>query len=172
MAMRPDTPERESQHRDAPPEHVRIPGTEALRQEAGARWVEISDRVLARALTASRRGLTVRAQTSDGPFWLSEHVLVSFLRDAVDGTVPRSALAQVTLELRGRDELGGVVIQLIAQYGTPLLGLADQIRARALACLDDVLGPARAPRVVTTLHVHFVDVVPDDPQLAHRPPLT
>ena len=171
MAMTQDTPERAS-HTDAPSEHVQIPGTEALRQAADARWVEISDRVLTRALTAGRRGLTVRAQTSGGPYWLSEHVLVSLLRDAVDGTVPRSALAHVTLELRGRDELGGVVIQLIAQYGTPLLGLADQIRALALACLDGVLGPALAPRVVTTLHVHFVDVVPDDPQLAPRPLLT
>ncbi len=56
-----------------------------------------------------------------------------------------------------------MIIQLIAPYGTPLLPIADEVRARAIQCLHEVLGPSAAPVTVTHLHIHFCDVVETTP---------
>lgn len=164
MAMTPD----DARHGEPLPSGPPIPqvleaAAADLRRRLDERWVEISDRVVARALTASRRSYPVRAQAASGPVQVSEQVLVSYLREAIDRTVPGSALAHVALEIRGRDELVGVLIQLVGQYGIPLLPVADRVRELAVECLDGLLGPVRTPVTVSTLHVHFAGVVVGDP---------
>jgi len=135
----------------------------ALRAQADQRWVEISDRVIAKAITATRRSHPIHAQASSGPIQISEQALISYLRAAINATVPGTALAHISLQARGRDELAGVTIQLIAPYGTPLLPIADDIRTRAIQCLLEVLGPSATPVTVTHLHIHFCDVDETNP---------
>jgi len=135
----------------------------ALRAQADQRWVEISDRVLAKAMTATRRSHPIRAQASSGAIQISEQALISYLRAAIEATVPGTTLAHISLQVRGRDELSGVIIQLIAQYGTPLLPIADEVRTRAIQCLHQILGPSATPVTVTHLHIHFCDVSETNP---------
>jgi len=159
MEMTPDTPRREPPTGDPPePTALRLAAA-ALRRHTDERWVEVSDRVVARAMTVTRRSMPIRAQADSGPIQVSEQVLISYLRAAIDGTVPGSAVAHVTLQVRGRDELSGVTVQLIAQYGVPLLPIADEVRLRAIECLEGVLGPTPTPVTVIPLHVHFCDVI-------------
>jgi len=148
----------------SPPEPAALKtASAALRAHADQRWVEISDRVLAKAMTATRRSHPIRAHASSGAIQISEQALISYLRAAIDATVPGTALAHISLQVTGRDELSGVIIQLIAPYGTPLLTIADDIRTRAIQCLLEVLGPSATPVTVTHLHIHFCDVVETNP---------
>jgi len=140
-----------------------------LSRQADARWVEISDRVLAKALGATRRSHPVRAQASSGPVQISEQVVITHLRDALDGAVPGSALSHVRIDIEGRDVLAGVAIQLIAQYGRPLLPIAAEIRALATTRLIELLGPVAPPVTVELLHVHFSDVTRQDPYSGEPP---
>ena len=60
---------------------------QSLREHVDPRWVEISDRVLTRALRATRASLAVQARAPSGPIHISEQVLVTYIRDAIS-TVP------------------------------------------------------------------------------------
>lgn len=168
MEVTPDSPRREPPSGDPPQTTVLGEAAAALRRHTENRWVEVSDRVVAKAMRATRRSYPIRAQASSGPIQISEQVLVSYLRAAIDGTVPGSALTHVTLEVKGRDELSGVIIQLIAEFGLPLLPVADEVRERAIECLQGLLGPTPTPVSVLPLHVHFTDVVTGPPD-AGRP---
>ncbi len=135
-----------------------------LRERVDERWVEISDRVLAKALAATRRSHPVRAHAPGGPIQVSEQVLIAHLRDAVDGRVAGSAVERIHVEIEDRDTFARVIIEVIAQYGEALLPIADQIHALAASELSTLLGPL-APQVsVRATHVHFSDVVRGDPQ--------
>lgn len=145
------------------PELLLRQATDSLRLQPHPRWVEISDRVLARALTATRRSRPVRAHAPDGPVHISEQVLISYLRDAIDGAVPGSALAQVNIDIEGKDRYRGLTVQLIAQFGVELLPIADHVRELARACLADLLGDTAPSVEVRAMHVHYCDVVRGDP---------
>lgn len=136
---------------------------ESLRSRRDPRWVEISDRVLSRALRATRRSYPIRATTPTGPVHVSEQVLVTYIRDAVQQHVPDAALLRIEIDVVGRDTLGGVTLALVARYGVELLPVADRIRDLTAATLREVLGPVDVPVTVETLHVHFCDVVDGDP---------
>lgn len=159
MEMTPDMPRREPFPGDPPQASALGLAAAALRRRADERWVEVSDRVVSRAMTVTRRSQPIRAQASSGPIQVSEQVVISYLRAAIDETVLGFALAHVTLQVSGRHELSAVVIQLIAQFGVPLLPVADEVRRLALRCLESVLGPTPTPVTVTSLHVHFSDVI-------------
>lgn len=135
----------------------------AARARRDPRWVEVSDRVLAKALQATRRSFPVRAMTPSGPVSVSEQVLVTYIRDAVQGQVPDAALLHVRIDLAGRDTLAGVTVSLIGRYGVELLPVADRVRDLTAARLRDLLGPVEVPVRVETMHVHFADVVDGDP---------
>lgn len=137
--------------------------TSNLRQRADPRWVEISDRVLATALSATRRSHPVRAQANGRSVYISEQVLVAYLREAIDGAVPGSALAHVTIEVHGRHTFAGLTVQLIAQFGVELLPVADQVRELARSCLVELLGDVTPVVDVRTMHVHYCDVVRGEP---------
>jgi len=157
VEMTPPAPRSEPLTGPAEPPALKA-ASAALRAHADQRWVEISDRVVAKAMTATRRSHPIRAQASSGAIQVSEQALICYLRAAIDGTVPGSALAHVNLQVAGGDELSEVTIQLIAQYGTPLLPIADEIRNRAIQCLHEVLGHSATPASATDLHIHFCDV--------------
>ncbi|MDQ6716003.1 MAG: hypothetical protein M3Z83_07830 [Actinomycetota bacterium] len=134
-----------------------------LRSRLDERWVEIADDVVTTSLTATRRSRPVRAQGTTGPVQISESVLVSYLRDAIDGAVPGSALAGVQLSLGEGHQLVGVLIKLVGQYGLDLIPIADAVRLLAVARLVDLLGPVDTPVTVQALHVHYSDVTKHDP---------
>lgn len=132
-----------------------------LRDRVDPRWVEISDRVLAKVLTATRRSLPIQAQATSGPVHVSEQVLITHLRDAVQDHVSGTHVRAINVHLRGRDTLESVTIQVAVDYGVVILPLADQVHRLASERLDAVLGPAAPPVQVRVTHVHVSDVVGD-----------
>jgi len=70
--------------------------TQALRQHVDDRWVEMSDRVLSKALAATRRSLPVRAHDlgGGGALYVSEQVLTAYIRDAI-APMPAAAPTQI-----------------------------------------------------------------------------
>lgn len=129
-----------------------------LRERTDPRWVEISDRVLAKVLTATRRSLPVQAMAQSGPVHVSEQVLVSYLRDAVQDHVPGCHVRAINVHLVGRDTFESVTIQVVVRYGEEILPIADRVHQLAAARLDELLGPAAPSVQVRATHVHVSDV--------------
>lgn len=159
MEITAQTPHHEPPDGDPGDWPAQAAAVNGLRDLAQQRWVQISDRVIAGALSATRRSLTIRAEAASGPVQVSEQVLLTYLRDAITQAVPPETLAHITLQIEGRDTLSGVLIQLVAQYGVPLLPLADHVRELTASCVHDLLGPVDMPVTVSALHIHFRDVV-------------
>lgn len=130
---------------------------DALRAHADQRWVEISDRVLARALSVTRRSMPVRAASSGGPVNVSEQVLIASIRSALHDL---SGAAPVDIQIRTDEQnrYTGVLIVLNIDYKTSILPVADDVRDRAHQVLTTLLGPVSPPLTVTTMHVHVDDV--------------
>ena len=171
MAMNPAPPRSTvgtDPREDTPEDALLAEAAQSLRARVDPRWVEISDRVLAKVLTATRRSHPVRAAARTGPVHVSEQVLIAYLRDAIDGQVPGSALAGVHVEIEGRDTFSGVTIQVLVQYGRPILPMADRIHEIAAGRLAELLGALAPPVDVRATHVHVSDVTRGDPQTAHR----
>jgi len=141
----------------------------AVRRRLDERWVEISDQIVATAMTARRRTRPVRAEGATGPVFVSDQVIVADLRAAIDDAVRGSAVAHVDPEVHQGERLAGVVIQLVAQYGVPLLPMADTVREIAQQRLAALLGPVPTPVTVRTMRVHYRDVTIDDPNPARQP---
>lgn len=62
-----------------------------VREQADERWVEISDRVLEKALSVTRRSMTVGAASASGLVNISEQVLIAGIRQALEpvaGAIP------------------------------------------------------------------------------------
>lgn len=134
-----------------------------LTAQADQRWVEVSDRVLASVMQAVRPGDTVRVVAPSGPAFVSETVLISYLRATIDGQVSGSAVAGVHIMIAQGNLYDGVLIELIAQYGRGLLDIADQVREIATATLTQLLGDQAPPVTVKPVHIHYSDVVIHDP---------
>lgn len=148
----------------SPQEQVMLDGArDVLVEHLDARWVEISDRVLATALTATRRSSPVRAQAPGGPVQVSEQVLVAYLRAAVDAADPDGVLAEARIDVEGVDAYAGVTILLVTRYGQPIIPIADRVRAAAYDSLTELLGPVVPAVDVRTMHVHVSDVTTGDP---------
>ena len=89
---------------------------------------------------------------------ISERVLVAHLRVAVrqtPGAEPRGISAQLD-----DDRLTGLIVVIAAEYGRPLIPLADAVRDRVAAELADLLGPADPPAGPEAVYVHVADVLP------------
>jgi len=134
---------------------------QSLREHVDQRWVEISDRVLTRALRATRTSLAVQARAPSGPVHISEQVLITNVREAIS-TVPHVKIQDVVITTEGLDTYVGLTIFISARFGVPLLPLADTIRALANTRLTQLLGPITPPVTVTTMDVHVGDVFQDD----------
>lgn len=150
---------------EVPPGGGAVPGPDPLllraRDELRAtltdRWVEVADRVVARALTATRRALPIRAEASSGPVHVSEQVLIAHVRAAV-ADVPGCEPTAIVIRNDGRDGYTGVLVAVTARYGVALLPLADQVRDAAARVLRTLLGPVVPPVTVSTMQVHVGDV--------------
>ncbi len=173
VSSSPPNPGRTDQ---APPAERRDPTDSPALDQAAAdarrrldqRWVEISDQIVATAMTARRRTRPLRAEGATGPVFVSDQVVVGDLRAVVDGAVQGSAVAQVDLDVQPGDLLSGVVIQLVVQYGVRLIPLADRVRALAEQRLAVLLGPVPMPVTVRTMRVHYRDVTVEDPNPGPR----
>lgn len=141
--------------------------TADLRAAGDSRWIEVSDRVLAKAMTATRRSHPVRAQATSGPVHVSEQVLVTHLRAAVDEQVPGSAPVHIYVHTSGQDRFSGTTVCLVAEYGRPLLPIADRVRDVVHTELSTLLGPVIPKVSEHTMHVHFCGVTEGHP---HRLP--
>ncbi len=132
----------------------------ALREHAGRRWVEVADRVRRQALRATRSSPPVAAMAPGGPVQVSEQVLVAQVRDAL-AHLRGARVEDIEVHTDAGGRYAGVVLVVSAEYGVPLLPVADRLRAAAVDRLRTVLGPVTPPVDVQTLQVHVDDV--------HRP---
>jgi len=144
--------------------------TQALRQHVDDRWVEMSDRVLSKALAATRRSLPVRAHDlgGGGALYVSEQVLTAYIRDAI-APIPAAAPTQIHIHADTGHHCTGITIEITVQYKEPVIPIADQIRNRSETVLQTLLGPGTPQVTVATMHVHVSDVTTDDPHTG-RPP--
>ena len=129
----------------------------SLRTRTDDRWVAISARVRSRALTVTRRSLSVRAQAPGGPVQVSEQVLITYVRDALT-SVPDGRVDDIVILTEGAGTFTGVTLFISARYGAPLLPIADAMRDLAASRLRELLGDVAPPVTVTTMHVHVEDV--------------
>ncbi|MEP6854806.1 MAG: hypothetical protein ABJA33_05015 [Pedococcus sp.] len=130
---------------------------DALRAHADERWVEISDRVLGRALNVTRRSMPVRAASSGGPVNVSEQVLVAGIRSALDG-LSGAAPVDIRISTDEQHRYTGVFIALAVDYKSAILPVADHARHCVRDVLLTLLGPVSPPVTVTTMQVHVDDV--------------
>lgn len=139
--------------------------TDHLRDQVDQEWVEISDRVLQRALTAPRQSLPVTADDPDGPLAVSEQVLITHLRHAITtqvlGAVPTAIRVNTTIH----GSYTGLLVQITADYPEPLLPLADRIRESVTITVRGILGNQLATH--TPIEVHVADVQRPD-RNSHR----
>lgn len=147
------------------PDSERFPAQDAnirdaadmMRAQADERWVEISDRVLEKALRVTRRSMPVRAQSAGGQVNVSEQVLITGVRQALEpvmGAIP----TDIRVHTDERHRYTGVLICVTADYGSPILPAADDIRSRTELALTTLLGRVTPPVTVSTMHVHVNDV--------------
>jgi hypothetical protein len=166
--MTPNDPSRTAVEPAPPGQSALDAATASLREHVDDRWVEISDRVLSKALTTTRRSLPVQAHTDLGPVLVSEQVLVAYVRAAiavVDGATPTDIIISADLSHR----YTGLTIEVTAEYGQPLLPIADRIRNLAEATLTELLGGVIPAVTVTAMHVHVADVSRADPDTGTHP---
>ncbi len=131
-----------------------------VRDQADERWVEISDRVLEKALRVTRRSMPVRAASVGGPVNVSEQVLIAGIRQALEpvaGAVP----TDIQVHTDERHNYTGVLICITADYGSPILPAADDIRNRTEYALTSMLGALTPPVTVSTMQVHVDDIQKD-----------
>ncbi|WP_404351810.1 hypothetical protein LG324_03495 [Phycicoccus jejuensis] len=147
------------------PQRKRAPDTDAhlkhavsaLRTQADERWVEVADRVLDKALRVTRRSMPVRAEGTGGKVNVSEQVLIAGIRYALDqvaGALPTA----IQVNTNERHHYTGVVVCVTADYGSPILPTADDIRNRTQQVLQELLGPITPSVTVNTMQVHINDV--------------
>lgn len=136
-----------------------------LQQRATDRWVEVANDVLENAMRASRGSSPVRAHAPSGPIHLGEQVIVAYLRRALDDALDGGAVGRIYLRVDVDEVLESVTIELFAQFGRPLLPIADRARAISNEVLDEMLGTRPPEITVTTLHVHVADVTRGDPHV-------
>ena len=142
---------------------------DALHASSSSRWVEVAGDVLAQVMSASRRSLPVLVQVlEDGAtVCLSEQVVVTRLRAALDASLTEAATARIHLDVAPDQRLRQVTVELLVRYGAELIPLADEARAVVRAQLASwMAGDPLAGVVVHPAHVHVGDVVEGDPHLA------
>lgn len=143
-------------------------GADELHTRSSRRWVEVAGDVLSQVMGASRRSLPVLVQVLENgaTVCLSEQVVVTRLREALDASLTEAATARIHLDVAPDQRLRQVTIELLARYGAELIPLADEARGVIRAQLSVwMAGNPMAGVVVLPAHVHFGDVVEGDPHL-------
>lgn len=138
---------------------------EQLGESSRGRAVEIADEVLLRTLRSSQRSLPIRAQASWSFVHISDRVLITALRAAIDSTLRGVAVGKVHLNVDRDETLTSLTIELFVQFGLVLVDVGDGARRICEQVLHDILAHDRVPVRVTTTHVHISDVTAGDPLL-------
>ncbi|TDC49412.1 hypothetical protein E1212_18260 [Jiangella ureilytica] len=125
----------------------------ALRAYTDHGWTASSRRILQSVLAATRRSRPVRARDDAGPFHVSDQVVTTYLRAAIDA-VDGAQATHVRLELDG-DVLTAVRVTVAARYPEPLRPLAEAVRLAAHSTIGSVLG---SPLPLDRIHLHVGDV--------------
>jgi hypothetical protein len=134
-------------------------------QAVDARWIDISDSIIAKVRATTRRTWPVDAEyptAAKQPERKADTLRVS---DHVVRTAVRRALAGVhgaeptAIELYLDDHMcTGIYVDIVGIYGDDLQGVGDDLAAIALATLNELLGPVRPlTRVDVDVHVHDIN---------------
>lgn len=141
--------------------------TAAMRQHTDHGWQQVRGDVVAAAMRAFRPSSPVRAVHGAGSFTVASEVVVAAVRRALEPLADASADA-VTLSTGDDDRLERIAVSVVAAYGSPLLAVADEVRARTAAALGAVLGPEAlgpAAEAVVEVDVHIGGVEVDPRRL-------
>ncbi|PWJ52803.1 hypothetical protein SAMN06264364_11755 [Quadrisphaera granulorum] len=142
--------------------------TAAMRQHTDRGWEQVRGDVIAAAMRAFRPSAPVRGEHGHGSFTVASEVVVAAVRRALD-PLPDASADAVRLSTDDDDRLERIVVAVVAAYGSPLLAVADEVRARTAAVLERLLGPEalRAPDgsgvesvVEVDVHIGGVEVDP------------
>lgn len=140
-----------------------------LRGHIDQRWVEVADRVMNKALLATRRSLPVRAEAEHGPVNVSEQVLTTYIRAAI-ADIPAAAPTAIALTVDPDNRCTAVTIEITVQYNHPVLPIADKIRNHTETVLRELLGPVIPTVTVRDMHVHVSDVTTTNPHTGRDTP--
>lgn len=151
-----------------------VAATRSLREHTDARWVQVADRVMAKALVATRRSLPIRAHPaaadtkSVGKVFVSEEVATTHVRSAI-ADVAGSAPNRIRIHSDVDHRCTGVTIEVTIQYPEPIIPIADEIRDRTKQILAELFGPHTPPVAIEAMHVHVSDVTTNDPHTGRAP---
>ncbi len=185
----PTTPNHNPSRRADPPPPTTSPGPDELNGDEARlyeardqlshhvddRWVEVSDRIIWRALNATRRSAPIRTAHQNptapnplGQVFLSEEVLTAHLRDAI-AQVPAAAPSRIHVHADGNHNYSGITIEITVQYPEAIIPIADEIREHTQQVLHQLLGTEIPTVTINTMHVHVSDITTNDPHTG-RPP--
>lgn len=136
-----------------------------LRVRSSRRAVEIADHVLRNALRSSRRSLPVRMAAPHDYIRVSDQVIITLLRRAIDDALEGAAVGRIRLFVDPDATMRELTIELFVRYGRVLVDVADQARTIADAVLAQLLGGSQINVAVITSHVHISEITQGDPYL-------
>lgn len=125
----------------------------ALRAYTDHSWTAASRRILQSVLAATQRSRPVRARDDAGVFHVSDQVVTSYLRAAIDG-VDGAQATHIGLHLDD-DILTSLRVTIAVRYPEPVHPLAEVVRRVARDTVRAVLGDPLPPG---RIHLHVGDV--------------
>jgi hypothetical protein len=134
-------------------------------QSADARWIDISESIISRVRTTTRRTWPVDAdfptaatqsERKADTLRISDHLVRTTLRRALAGVHGAEPTA-IDLYLDGHT-CTGVYLDVVGAYGDDLQAVGEELAAIALRALSGLLGPVRElTRTDIDIHVHDID---------------
>ena len=134
-----------------------------LREHTDSGWVALRDDVVAVAVKAFRPSAPVRGALPGGELFVASTVVVSRVRSAL-AAVPDVGVLRIACTTTADDELDRLTVELVALYGTPLVPVADEVRALAAAAVAETLGLSAPQPERIRVDVSVGDVT-SDPRL-------
>lgn len=128
-----------------------------MRRHTDAGWTAMRPGLLDRARRAFRPSAAVRGRHEFGDFFVRADLLVSQLRVAVDA-VDGARTADVICATGDDNVLTEVTVQIAADFGSYLPGLAIAVHAAAYATVTGLLGELAPPASAVRTHVHIGDI--------------
>lgn len=120
--------------------------------------------MLDRVWSTPRVAQLVRAADPASYLRISTVALVAVLRQRIDETLDHGAVQRIRLEASRDEELEGVAVQLVVQYGHDIRVLAARTLEVTEQVVAELLG-RRLPAEAITTHVHVADLTRGDPHL-------
>jgi hypothetical protein len=141
-------------------EQLLAQATRSLREHTDAGWIALRDDVVAAAVRAFRPSAPVRGHLPGGELWVTSDVLVSRVGDPI-GAAPHAGALRITCTTTPQGDLDRLTVEIVALYGTPLLSLADRVRAVAADAAAETLGLPVSPVDRVAVDVSVQDVTAD-----------